>query len=35
MKIYKKNMENLYNMKGSLKMDTIRRAANRLMSEYS
>jgi hypothetical protein len=32
MKISKKNMDNLYNMKGSLKLDTIKRAANRMIS---
>lgn len=35
MKISQKNMNNLYNMKGSIKMDTIRRAANRMINEYS
>lgn len=32
MKINKKNMENLYSMQGSLKMDTIKRAANRMLT---
>lgn len=32
MKINKKNMDNLYNMQGTLKMDAIKRAANRMLT---
>ena len=35
MKINKKNMDNLYNMQGTLKMDAIKRAANRMLTEYA
>lgn len=35
MKISKKNMDNLYNMEGKIKMETIKRAASRIISEYS
>lgn len=34
MKINKKNMENLYKMQGSIKMETVKRAATRMISEY-
>lgn len=32
MKISKRNMQNLYNMKGELKIKTIKRAANRMIN---
>lgn len=35
MKISKKNMDNLYNMQGSLKLNAIKRAANRMINDYS
>jgi DNA-binding GntR family transcriptional regulator len=31
-KISKKNMNNLYDMKGTLKLDAVRRAANRMIN---
>lgn len=35
MKINKNNMDNLYKMQGNLKMDTVKRAANRMLNEYA